>query len=369
MKTAIVLTTIGVPELLRGYAANLEQHGHRDVGFIVIGDMKTPHKEAARLMAEIRGRGFAGEYWDIERQEQWLKRFPRLAQIIPYNSDNRRNLGYLLALEKGAEAVIVIDDDNYSPEDEDFLAGHSIVGQEVELAAVHSSNHWFNPCSLLDVRPSVSIYARGFPFSKRWQGELTFRQEKGKVMANMGLWTQDPDVDAVTRLALPVKVLGLKTDQLMLGHDTYMPINSQNTAVHRDALPCFYYVLMGANIDGIIMDRYGDIWAGLFLKKALAQMGHRITVGRPMVRHQRNQHDLLLDLQNELWGMILTEHLVPRVQEMKLREKTYTGIYREMADNIRGLSLHPHPTVKEYLRNLAGAMDTWLDACDALLNS
>ena len=62
----------------------------------------------------------------------------------------------------------------------------------------------------------------------------------------MGLWLGDPDIDAVTRLALPVRSLGLKSNQqVMLGKNCYMPINTQNTAVHRDAMPAFYFVLQG----------------------------------------------------------------------------------------------------------------------------
>lgn len=287
--------------------------------------------------------------------------------MIPYNSDNRRNLGFLIALERGAEIVISTDDDNFATPDEDFFGAHSIVGKMVEMKAVHSSNGWFNPCSLLEFDPPVPVYSRGYPFGKRWQDKLCFGVERGRVAVNMGLWLGDPDIDAVTRLALPVRSLGLKSEQLMLGHDTYMPINTQNTAVLCDAMPCFYFVLQGLKIDGTVMDRYGDIWAGLFLNKAASHMGDRVTVGRPLVQHSRNQHNLLWDLQNELWGMLLTEYLVPYVEEMPLSENTYSGTYREIAERLKDIPLHPHPAVQQYLGALSTAMGTWADACQQLV--
>jgi hypothetical protein len=370
LRTAVVLTTIATPEVVEGYIDNARSYGHSDIGFIVIGDLKTPHEAARQVLERVRADGFLAEYWDIEEQKRWLARFPELDQMIPYNSDNRRNLGFLIALERGAEVIISTDDDNFATPDEDFFGLHGIVGETVEAKTVHSTNGWFNPCSLLEFDPPVPVYSRGYPFGKRWQDELSFGVETGRVAVNMGLWLGDPDVDAITRLALPVRSLRLKSNrQVMLGKDCYMPINTQNTAVHRDAMPAFYFVLQGIKIDGMVMDRYGDIWAGFFLNKAASHVGDRVTVGGPLVQHARNQHDLLRDLQNELWGMLLTEYLVPYIEEMPLSESTYCGMYSEMAERLKDIPLHPHPAVQQYLGALSTAMTTWATVCRQLLPS
>ena len=367
MRTAVVLTTIDTPKVVKGYVENAQRYGHSDVGFIVIGDRKTPHEAARQVLEEVRADGFAAEYWDIEEQQQWLRRFPKLDRMIPYNSDNRRNLGFLIALERGAEIIVSMDDDNFATLNEDLFGTHSIVGETVETKAVHSSNGWFNPCSLLEFDPPVPVYSRGYPFGKRWHDQLSFGRERGRVALNMGLWLGDPDIDAVTRLALPVRSLGLKSNQqVMLGKNCYMPINTQNTAVHRDAMPAFYFVLQGIKIDGMVMDRYGDIWAGLFLNKVASHIGDRITVGGPLVQHTRNQHDLLGDLQNELWGMLLTENLIPYIEEMPLRAWTYCGAYLEMAEGLRDFN-HPHAAIRDYLGRLSSCMATWVDCCESLL--
>lgn len=367
MKVAVVVTTIGVPDLLLAYADNALRNDHGAVEFVVIGDLKTPHDAARKVIEQIRRVGFSAEYWDIPMQQEWMRRFPGLEEMIPHNSDNRRNVGFLLALERGAQNIIALDDDNYAVEGTDFFGAHSIVGRSVEATAVSSSNGWFNPCQLLRLEPEVRIYSRGYPFGKRWQDEVRFGEGGGRVVVNMGLWVGDPDVDAVTRLALPVKSLGLQTERTILLQDCYMPINSQNTAVHRDAMPTFYFVPQAVRIDGMLMDRYGDIWAGFFLNKAVSHMGDKIAVGPPVVDHRRNKHDLLRDLQNEFWGMLITEYLVPHIAEMSLSANTYLGTYQEIAENLRGISIHHHPAVTEYIARLSSSMEKWTKVCEQLM--
>lgn len=370
MRTCVVVTTINVPEVILGYAENALRYGHDDVGFLVVGDKKTPDEPAQDVVDRVKVSGLRAEYWDIELQEKWLKPFPRFNEIIPYNSDNRRNIGFLAALEKGAEVVVSIDDDNYAIADEDFFGAHAIVGQEVTLTSVHASNGWFNPCGLLEFEPNIAVYSRGYPFGKRWNDKVTFGRASGRVAVSMGLWTGDPDVDAVTRLAGPVRSLGLKARQpSFLLENCYMPINSQNTAVHRDAMPAFYFVLQGAKIDGLIMDRYGDIWAGFFLNKVVAHIGDRIAVGSPLVKHVRNRHDLLRDLQNELWGMVITEYLASHIDGVPLASRTYAGSYAELAESIKGIDLYPHAAVHAYLMDLSEAMQIWLEVCRQVANA
>ncbi len=366
MRTAVVVTTINPPQVAKAYAVNAGQFGHKQIGFIVIGDRKTPHEEARRIVREASGDGFEAEYWDVEQQEAWLARFPALAPMIPWNSDNRRNVGFLIALEKGAATIISTDDDNFPIAISDFFAEHAVVGRTVELQTVGSSNGWFNPCSLLHFEPPVRVYSRGYPFGKRWQDKPLLGTGSGRVVVNLGLWLGEPDVDAITRLACPVTSVGLASERLMLAPDCLMPINTQNTAVHRDAMAAFYFVLQGIEINGMPMDRYGDIWAGFFLNKIAAHLGDRLTVGPPLVQHSRNDHDLLRDLENEFWGMLLTEHLVPLIEGARLTAGNYCDAYRELAEVLRTSSPHPHPAVRDYIERLCSAMAAWADACEKL---
>lgn len=367
-KGAIVLTTVNVPNLLEAYAKNVRNFGHSDVGFIVIGDRHTPDEKCREIINDINDYGLDAYYFDVASQTQWLDDHPKLAKIIPFDSDNRRNIGFLIAAQLGAEKIISIDDDNYVTND-DFYGYHSIVGSSHKVKTTYSSNNWFNPCSLLRFSNGRMIYPRGFPFSKRWNDDAKFCTEYGRLVLNLGLWVGTPDADAVTHLNGPIKSLGLKADieRVMLGKGVLSPINTQNTAFHRSALPCYYYILMGLKVDGLILDRYGDIWSGYFAKKVIDKMGDRVCIGKPLTDHRRNLHTLFDDLKAELMGMIITEKIVEFLEACDLNENTYEDAYLELADKLQTAQIDDRPVVKRYMKKITNAMRIWVDACEKVL--
>jgi hypothetical protein len=367
LKGAIVLTTINVPELLEGYSKNLQTFKHTDIGFIVIGDRRTPNDKCKKITDHLKDEGFEAHYFDIASQELWLQDFPKLARIIPYNSDNRRNIGFLIAAHYGAQTIISIDDDNYATDD-DFYGYHNIVGTSQRSRTVYSSNRWFNPCSLLRFSPSERmIYPRGFPFSRRWNDKAKFTVDSGRIALNMGLWTGVPDADAVTHLNGPVTSIGLNIDLVMLSPGVFSPINTQNTAFQRSMLPCYYYVPMGLKVEGLTLDRYGDIWSGYFAKKVIDKVGDRVSIGKPLTDHRRNLHNLFKDLQAELMGMILTEKIVGFIENCELKEKTYEDAYLELAEKLLKKPIDNRPIVKRYVKKITNAMRIWVESCDKVL--
>lgn len=80
---------------------------------IVIGDKKSPPNY------DLPG----VDYLNIERQQEL---FGELAYLIPLNHYSRKNLGYLYAMSKGAEAIAESDDDNIPYDDKypNFLPVH-----------------------------------------------------------------------------------------------------------------------------------------------------------------------------------------------------------------------------------------------------
>ncbi len=367
-KAALVMTTINVPVLLEDYAANFEKFGHaKDVFIIVIPDLKTP-PAAKDFVQKIAARGIDADYVDMDRQESWLAQFPELKALIPYNSDNRRNIGFLMAAERGCDILISIDDDNYCTKDEDFYACHAITGTTQTRPCVASKNGWFNICSLLDNTHQRVLYPRGYPFEWRDKdAELEIKSAAGFIAANAGLWTYDPDIDALTRLNnREVKTTGMNRGSVMLAPRTKSPVNSQNTALIEDAIAAYYFVLMGENLDGCKLDRYGDIWSGYFLGKCVEHMRHYIGVGTPVALHRRNQHDLFKDLRQELWCMIITESLVKMLEKMALKGTTYSETYRSLSVELEKAvreTNEPYftPEVRKYFAKIASAMRVWVD--------
>ena len=376
MKASIILTTINIPELLLGYADNFEKYGHKEkVNFILIVDKKTP-VAAKNIISKIKKQGFEAEHWSLKKQDSFLRKIPRLRKILPYNTDARRIIGILRALERKDNFIILIDDDNYVGK-EDFFDGHSITGQTINLCSVSSTNKWFNSCSVLKTYPSnAQIYHRGFPYSKRFNDFYKWGKRKARIIANAGLWTEDPDLDAISRLERKVKTVSLfKENKFVLEKNTFAPINSQNISILNEALPAYYYVIMGKEIKGLKIDRYGDIWGGLFLEKVADHLGDTISFGNPLVDHRRNPHNLLNDLKQELWGMLITEELVLFLEETKLSKRNYADCFYELSDllykrfskgNFKNKFIDKD--LKNYFITLSQEMKIWVESCNKILH-
>jgi hypothetical protein len=127
------------------------------------------------------------------------------------------------------------------------------------------------------------------------------------VVLNGGLWLGEPDVDSLTWLTEPVRAVRVRDERVMLARGIMAPINTQNTAFHRDLVPAFYFVPVGEKVGGIAVERYGDIWAGFLAKKLIDHLDDLITFGVPACDYRCNVHRLLHDLELEFWSVVLTD--------------------------------------------------------------
>lgn len=372
MKTAIITTTIHVPVALEGYIDNLKANGYADVEFIVIGDNKTPTDAGPYLEKLSKSSGFAISYWDVERQKKWLADLPKLDKLIPYNSVQRRNLAYLQAVATGAEIIITIDDDNFATGD-DFIGGHSITGKTEKLPVVASSTKWFNSSSLLITSPAKPLFHRGFPTSKRGIDEtLTYGQHEGRVVVNAGLWLGVPDACAMSHLDSPADVVGFREGfegRLAVAHGTNMVFNSQNTAFHRDTLPAMFLMPMGDKCGDLEVGRYDDIWMGIFMKVIADHLGDLICVGVPLVKQDRNEHDLFRDMLWEVPAQRITNTMCHTLERVKLTGSDYGSCYVELVDQLRkALTVDAYRDYEvEYLTEMYRRMDVWAEICTEFL--
>lgn len=373
MKAAIVCTTIFNLEFLESFAANLEAHGRLDdVEVIVIPDRKSPASSWAVAEA-ARRRGVRVAYPAMEEQERYLDRFPRLKPLIPYDSDNRRNIGYLMALEGGAELVVSIDDDNFPAAEHDFIGEHAVCGARRTLDTVSAPGGWYNICNLLETTPvGVALFPRGFPYRAR-RADLAhgFSPQDRRIGVNVGLWTGDPDVDAISRNFVTGRARRWTGRTIGLARGTWSPINTQNTGLHRELVPAYYYILMGEKIGGLVIDRFGDILSGFFLKKVCEHLDWGIKVGGPICDHRRTPHNLFKDLYHELAGIALLEDFTAWLEALKLEGATVPDAYRSLAEHIeagvegfRGYLWQDD--ARAYFRKIARAMKVWIDVAEKL---
>ncbi len=368
----VVITTINEGDVLDGYCAQADAEGYGgQVKFFVIPDRNTPaalYEKRSELVAQ----GFNVVCPDLTEQDIFLSRLG-IADLIPYNSDNRRNVGYLMALAWGCDVLVSLDDDNYCiPGESVFRDFASVAEEQITLPSVNSSSGWYNICEMLETEPKYPVYPRGFPYNQRQKNiEVDIAEETGIVRMNAGLWLGDPDLDAITWLAAPVQAVRFNGQPILLGKDTWSPINTQNTSLHRDLIAAYYFLRMNYPVDGFTIERYGDIFSGYFSQACVRHMEHRIRVGTPVANHDRNAHNYLHDLTQEIACIMLLEDFMEWLPELQLEGSTYEETYLSLAEAIddqverfRG-SIWTH-AARGYFHATTYHMRRWVQACRML---
>ncbi|PIQ86852.1 MAG: hypothetical protein COV74_03200 [Candidatus Omnitrophica bacterium CG11_big_fil_rev_8_21_14_0_20_45_26] len=337
-KTVLITTTIRVPTFLEAICRNSIRYGHEDIAFLIIGDLKTP--AAAGPFCEKLSKQYKRDvrYLNIEQQNKALADYPRLKELMPVNHAARKMIGNFLAYLGGCERVVMIDDDNFITE-EDFIGAYEMVGRQIEMDVIQTETGWFNVYEAVQEANGIPFYPRGFPWSKRLYQKEVFSRQKNKVTvaAKQGIVLEDTDVDAVTRLFWPLRVVGMKKDfepQFALDPTTWSSFNNQNTALSRAAIPVYF--------TPPTTGRNADIWTAFILCRLTEQMREVIAYGHPLVRQVRNPHNLWKDLEDEWKNNRATDPFVDLLRSVDLKEATYLGALEELLKK----SLEKLPTVK-----------------------
>lgn len=365
---AVVVTTIGAGEFLDVYARKIAEEGLLErTTMFVIPDRKTP-AALGEAVARARLAGLRIECPDLQAQERYLADLGMIGEFIPWNSDARRNIGFLMAYQSAAEVIVAVDDDNLCELPGPWLTEHSVVADPAtRRRVIESASGWYNPCTLLESDPPL-LYPRGYPFAQRGgPPPLTMRAVEARIDINAGLWLGVPDVDAFTHLAGPTHTTALREPSLVLAPGTWAPVNTQNSAIRRDAMAAWWFPRMGHMINGLNIARFGDILSGYFLLACARQVGGCVRFGTPLVIHRRNAHDFARDALGELPGIWITEELVAWLQRLRLSGNDYVSAYRALADELDAFAAtHPSAfwteSVRFFLYETTRGMRAWAEA-------
>jgi hypothetical protein len=246
------------------------------------------------------------------------------------------SFGFLVAYEEAPDIAIEIDDDVYHVKGHDIVDLHWKNLTSDDGVYVMSRNKKYNTLENLQKNTNVKVFPRGHPYALRpIKEDYIWVNKGGSCVLNMGMWTGCPDLDALTILyygglqgSCHVSGTGIKKEKIIIGKGTYFALCSMNTAFTPKIIPAFYQLYM--NFMG--MDRFDDIWSGLFFKKVADHLGERTSLGRPLVYHNKRPRDTFNDLRKELEGMIINEKLWRVVDKVKLNGKTYLDAYISLID-------------------------------------
>lgn len=266
MNRVIVTTSINKPtEAVERFDAM------EDWELIVVGDLKTP--EGYRLQR--------GTYVSPEEQEKYDG---ALSEAIGWNCIQRRNIGILMAYERGAEIVALVDDDNLPLEG---WGCDLLVGREVEVNYHTTELAAFDPVGATNY---PHLWHRGYPLqllaARRY--ESTERHAVA-VDVQADFWNGDPDIDAICRMEHAPECVFDPT-WFPMAANRPAPFDSQNTFLSRAVVPDYFLFPQVGRMD--------DIWAAYYVQA----VGHRVVFGAPSVYQQRNPHDLTRDLLAEVVG-------------------------------------------------------------------
>jgi len=273
-KHVLVTTTINAPTpALRSYTAL----GHT---LVVVGDRKTPDDVWIRFCKGNNNVRFLSyEY----QQLRWRV----LSELIGPDCVQRRNLGFVVAVEMGADVIVTVDDDN-----EPLSNWGNKVGLATTCKRYEGETDVIDP---LQVAGS-NMWHRGFPIQRVKERRVWCVDQKTPVvpLVQSNLWHGDPDVDAIERWLFCAQNVRFSPD-LWFTSCSYMPFNSQNTAIDRSLIQD-YFCFPG-------IGRADDILASYVLQFLHADKKPFVVFGGPTVYQKRVGHVCEDDLEEELWGM------------------------------------------------------------------
>jgi len=324
MRPAVITTTINaVASFLDIYSEYIS-----DADFVVVLDRKTaPVLNKQTLPPSIH-------ILDFPTQLRYFKD----PLLVPLDSIQRRNFGYLYAIrELSPSAVVSVDDDNF-PEG-DWLNEHikqldvlpdkaPSVGDPVQAAGLRYNCELHANC--------INVFHRGVCFKpERQPVVINVVPKEARVMVNAGLWVGDPDVNAYDRILHPgLKSKLLTTGSAFVSGARYHPFNSQNTAVHSTLFPLLFLYPMYFEACGTKIGRYDDIWQSLVCQRVMRDYNYWVRFGSPVVKQARNAHSNRRDLQDEFPGLMLTRRLCTELDNISLYADSVLDNTYEIADGL-----------------------------------
>ncbi len=282
-------------------------------------------------------------YGPSEREEWFRQRFnssyERFLSVIPERCHAETSFGFLVAYEEEADVIIELDDDVFPVDNYDLIQSHLHNLTSNEGIRVTSKHKWYNTMENLFLNTDYKIFPRGHPYSPEARTEnYAWEDCGGACVLNMGLWTGHPDLDALTILyhggldgKCNINSKALKREKVVVGEGTYFAVCSMNTSFVSKIIPAFYQLYMKS----MGVDRFDDIWSGIFLKKIADHLGERVCLGKPLVYHDKRPRSVFKDLRSELEGIVMNETLWKIVDSSELDGKDYYTCYQALTDSLK----------------------------------
>ena len=315
------------------------------------------------------------EHFGPRERERWFKSnfgsvYKKYMSLIPERCHAETSFGFLLAYAEEANIVIEVDDDVYNINN--FVEEHTENLTTDNGMTVYAKGKWYNTLENLVLNVDFAEYPRGHPYDPETRQEHYFwTEEGGECVLNMGLWLGHPDLGALTLTyhggldgKCIIKSKTCRREKVVVGEGTYFAVCSMNTSFQTRIIPAFYQLYM--NTLGV--DRFDDIWSGIFLKKIADHLEEKMCLGKPPCVHTKRGRDVFKDLRKELEGVVINEKLWRLADEAELSSQSYADCYLELADHIdkNVEEQFEEPIHVKFMKLQVEKMRTWVKALDKL---
>jgi len=367
----VVVPTIREYECMRAYFDNAREHGfdlERLHVLLVTEDFCDTDEMAAMLADE----GVSGEVFDGTRREEWYEDhgIAEYGHVVPAASHAETSFGLLYIWANDFDYGFFIDDDTLPHEDFDFFGRHMRnLDYDGVIEEVSSDENWVNV--LYQNFEEHGLYPRGYPYAAMDETVETDTTEISDVVASQGLWTNVPDLDAV-RILMDGDLQGQAqtrtstadyTDDFVAAEGNYLTVCSMNLAFEREVIPAFYQLPMDENKWDV--GRFDDIWSGVFLKRACDVLDKTIYNGYPLCEHNKAPRSTFGDLNNEVPGLELNEHLWEIVDDTAVDADSYAGVFEAIATELAKGEFEQYEN-GAFFNYVGEYMLDWLTALDEL---
>jgi hypothetical protein len=285
LKKFIVITSIFRPTEAIEAFSNL-----KDFHLVVVGDKKTPT-------------GWHSPNCTFLNTDAQVALSPSLANVIPFNHYGRKMIGYIYAMQQGADIIIDTDDDNIP------YPGWSFPSFEGDFLTSKNDLGWVN---IYHHFSDQAIWPRGLPLRNINDSRDKLQWQKGKTNHHIGIWQgladEDPDVDAIYRLTSNTPCIFQKKQPVVLEKGTICPFNSQNTAIQKELFPLLF-------LPSFVTFRFTDILRGIIAQPILWQHDYRLGFTEATVVQKRNEHDYFKDFESEVPMYLHTEKSLEAVSK------------------------------------------------------
>ena len=296
----LIITSIASSDhpILNQYALEATAN---NIAFILVGDVKSP-----------KDFNLPGcDYYSVERQFSldWT-----LSKELPLNHYSRKNLGYLEAMLKGADIIIETDDDNIP-----LKTFWEVRNRKVDANVITDSG-WVNVYKYFT---ESQVWPRGFAL-EHIHDLIPPPKNRKKVLCpiQQGLADENPDVDAIYRLILPLPIIFNKTGRIALGKNSICPFNSQNTTWFKEAFLLLY-------LPSYCSFRMTDIWRSFIAQRIAWTCNWKVLFHESNVLQRRNAHNLIFDLKDEFQGYLNNKKICSELLKLDLRRGT-----QHLSDNL-----------------------------------